>query len=123
MFTIVMGQCDEPMQNRVESANEYEDAEIENDVVALLKIIKNVMTGTNDMKYPSMQAVKAWKKLAKAWQNEEETLLDYYKRFTGLVDVYVITFLMIFSNVTTSLSISASSLCFALAHHTVPSLL
>ena len=88
VFTIVMGQCDKPMQNQVETASEYEAAEKDNDVVIVLKVIKRIATGTNDMKYPSMQAVQAWKQLARARQSDKEELLDYYKRFVGMVEVY-----------------------------------
>jgi hypothetical protein len=60
-----MGQCaDKPMQNQVETASEYEAAEVDNDIIIVLNIIKCVSTGTNDMKYPSLQALQAWKMLA-----------------------------------------------------------
>lgn len=88
VFTIVMGQCDKPTKNQVETAKEYEAAEVDNDVIAVLKIIKHVATGKNDMKYPSMQALQAWKNLARVRQYESEELLDYYKRFVNMVEVY-----------------------------------
>ena len=34
-----------------------------------------------------MQAVNAWKNLAKVWQQEDESLVDYYKRFMGMVEM------------------------------------
>jgi hypothetical protein len=52
------------MQNQVETASGYEAAEVDNDIIIVLNIIKCVLTGTNDMKYPSLQALQAWKMLA-----------------------------------------------------------
>lgn len=88
VFTIIMGQCDKAMQNQVETHKEYETVEMDNDVASILKIIKSVATGSNDMKYPSMQALQAWKKLANTRQYDNEELIDWYKRFISVVEVY-----------------------------------
>ena len=56
------------------------------DVMALLKMIQNAMCDTSDKKCPPMQAVVAWKQMLKVFQQEEEDLLNYYRRFKGLVE-------------------------------------
>ena len=44
------------------------------------------MHDTNDKKYPAMQTVVAWKQMLKVFQQKEEDLLDYHRRFKGLVE-------------------------------------
>ena len=66
--------------------NRHDKIDESADVIALLKMIKNAMYDTNDKKYPPMQAVVAWKQMLKVSQQEEEDLLDYYRRFKSLVE-------------------------------------
>lgn len=87
VFTIIVGQCDKSMKNRVESDTHYEQAELDDDVVVLLTIIKDICFDSNEKKYPPMQAVSAWKSLVLAWQGDEEELIDYYKCIIGLVEL------------------------------------
>ena len=87
VFTIIMGQCDKPMQNRVESMSAYEAAMSDNDVVALLRVIKDIAFDSDERKYPSMQVAIAWRNLVKAWPQDGEGLNDYYKQFQSLVEL------------------------------------
>jgi len=86
-FTVVFGQCDEPMKNHLESHSDYEDAVENHDVVALLRMIKDAAYDANDRKYPSLQVAKAWKNLVMCRQADKETLLAYYTRFISLVEI------------------------------------
>jgi len=86
-FTVVFGQCDEPMKNHLESHDDYEEAVEKYDVVALLRIIKDAAYDANDRKYPSLQAAKALKNLMMCRQGEKETLLAYYTRFISQVEI------------------------------------
>jgi len=86
-FTVIFGRCDEPMKSQVESHPDYEDALAEHDVVKLLRIVKDAAYDANDRKYPPLQAGRAWKNLAFCRQHEKESLLDYYTRFKGLVEI------------------------------------
>lgn len=81
-----MGQCDDPMQSQVETASEHEAAEMDNDVITVLKIIKHVATGGDGLKRPSLRALQAWKALARARQHEKEELLECYKQLVSVVD-------------------------------------
>ena len=84
---IIIGWCSKPVWNHVENAEDYKDAAIKNDVVSLLKVIKNIAFDSNEKKYPPMQAGQAWKQLCLARQQENEDLVDYYKRFVSLIEM------------------------------------
>ena len=84
VFTLALSRCDKPMRNRVESASGYLSAEGSNDVAGLLQIIKDIAFDSNEKKYLPMQAVVAWRNLAKVWQQDDEDLVDYYKMFVSL---------------------------------------
>lgn len=45
------------------------------------------MFDANDTKYPSLQAAMAWKNFAKLNQEENESLLDYYKCFNVMKEM------------------------------------
>ena len=87
VFTIIMGQCEKSMKNRVESDSCYEKMEEDNDVVALLKVIKNIAFNTSDKNYPPLQAAEAWKSLSKLYQGDTESLVDFYNRFVAMKEV------------------------------------
>ena len=87
IFNIILGQCDKAMRNRVEASQDFQQHEMDNDVVELLRTIKDIAFDSNDKKYPHMQATVAWRNLAKAWQKDNEDLNDYYKRFTSLAEL------------------------------------
>ena len=87
VYTIVYGQCDKAMQNRVEGSDGYKEIEETMDVVGLMRIIKDVAFDSNDKKYPSLQAAQALKNLMLARQHDKEDLMDYYKRFVSLTEM------------------------------------
>lgn len=86
VFSIVVGQCETSMKNRIESQAGYATAEKDRDVIALLKMIKDIAFDANDKKYPPMQAALAWGQLTKMKQKEDEGLTAYYKRFESVVE-------------------------------------
>jgi hypothetical protein len=82
VFTIVLGQCDETMRNRVETqCATFQQHEEECNVVALLDVIKECAFNSNDKQYPPRQAGMALKQLLTMHQHEDETLVAFYKRF------------------------------------------
>jgi hypothetical protein len=87
VFAVIWGQCDQTMKNRLESTAEYKKAEDTNDVVQLLRAIKDVAFDADDKKYPPLQAVVAWTNLVRAWQRDGEDLNDYYNRCASLVEL------------------------------------
>jgi hypothetical protein len=87
VFAVIWGQCDQTMRNRLESTAEYKKAEDTNDVVQLLRVIKDVAFDADDKKYPPLQAMVAWNNLVRAWQQDGEDLTQYYNRYTSLVEL------------------------------------
>ena len=87
VFTIVYGQCEKAMKNQIESQAAFASVESNMNVAGLLRLIKDVAFDSNDKKYPPMQAAWALKRLVTARQHEKEDLVDYYKRFQGLMEM------------------------------------
>ena len=72
------------MKNRVEADSSFTTIELMTYVAKLLQLTKAVAYNANDLKYPTMQAVKALKSLLTAQQHNEEHLVDCYKCFVSL---------------------------------------
>ena len=87
VFTVIMGQCSKAMHNKVEMAGNYESAEKNSDVVAVLHIIKDVSFSSDELKYPSMQAAHALRALLVGRQQGSEDLMDYYKWYVSLIEM------------------------------------
>ena len=87
VFNIILSQCDKAMRNRIEATATFQSHEQTNDVAGLLRTIKDIAFDSNEKKYPAMQAAVARQNLAKAWQQDDEDLNDYYKRFVSLVEL------------------------------------
>ena len=87
VFTTIIGQCTKAMRNRVEAAENFETAEDDSDVIILLMIIKDLAFNASDLKYPHMRAAQAWKDLVLARQQDNEDIVDYYRRFLNLVEI------------------------------------
>ena len=86
VFAFILGQCDKDMKNKLQGDSRYSDVDEETDVVTLLSMIKEAVYDAHDKKSPTLQAVVAWKQLMKAYQYDNEPVLDYYKRFKSLVE-------------------------------------
>ena len=71
VFTIILGQCEKAMKARVETTTDYKKADHNNDVKALMLIVKDIAYDSNEKKYPPMQAAQAWMNLSRAWQQTE----------------------------------------------------
>ena len=83
VFNVIIGQCEKPMKDKLESTNGFEGVESRNDVIGLLTMIKDIAFDVNDRKYVPLQAFHAWKQISNLWQKDDEAVLDYYKRFTS----------------------------------------
>ena len=91
-FIIVFGRCTKAMRNRIEKLGTFEDIERDNDVIELLKAIKQQVFDANERKHPSLRMVLAWKKLTGCRQYENEDLIDYYRRFVGMIEMVELSF-------------------------------
>jgi hypothetical protein len=86
VFSIVLGQCDEPMQNKVEGHPKFAPMEQDCDMAALLEVIKEIAFDSHDKKYLARQAANAWKQLEYCHQQEDETIVQFYQWFMETVD-------------------------------------
>jgi hypothetical protein len=86
VFAIILGQCDEPMQNKVEGHPKYAQMEQDHDVVALLEVIKENAFDSYEKQYSACQAENAWKQLAYWHLQEDKTIVQFYQQFMETVD-------------------------------------
>jgi hypothetical protein len=87
VFAIILGQCNEPMQNKVEGHLEFAQLEQDCDVAALLEVIKESAFDSHDKQYLACQAANVWKQLAYySHQQEDEKIAQFYQQFMETVD-------------------------------------
>ena len=75
------------MHNKVESMKDYSDWERDDDVIELLKALKQLSFSTVNVQYEYWTAYHSLRRVMKVIQQRNESLAGYYKRFTTLVDV------------------------------------
>ena len=78
--------CNGTMQHRIEEHPEF-DSKIQNDPIELLKAIKIVMHDPIRAKYPYASLTEALMRTLNIKQLEQESLIDYMKRFKQSRDV------------------------------------
>lgn len=85
VFRIIMGQCLDPMRNKLESLDGYKQMEKDDDVVGLLTKMQDLVYNTENNKYEywSMQAVMT--ELMDIQQGDREGLQNFTKRFLAQV--------------------------------------
>ena len=87
VFVIIKGQCTLTMKNKVESLKDYEKIEEDDDVIRLLKGLKQLAFTTVDVQYEYWTVCRSMNQVFKMKQMGEESLVAYYKRFVGMVEV------------------------------------
>jgi len=87
IFGIIMGKCHVAMRNKVESLPDFKTLEEADDVVELLKRLKELAYSTdkNQYEYWTMQATM--RKMITMRQDPKESLLGYSKRFLAQLEV------------------------------------
>jgi hypothetical protein len=103
---IFTNYCNRVMQSRVEEHPEFEK-KIENDPIALLDSIKMLMHDPIRAQYPMASMTEALTRLVNTKQLDNESFLDYLKRFKQTRDVVKVISARVFS---TSLSNKAKSI-------------
>jgi hypothetical protein len=83
---IFANYCSKAMQARIEQHPDYE-AKLKNDPIAVLEAIKTLMHNSVRAQYPIVTVIDALGRLINVRQLENESLLDYMKRFKQLRDV------------------------------------
>jgi hypothetical protein len=80
-------QCSPELKNKLEGAERYEEAKETNDIIELLKMIRNYCCQFNTLNDEYMLIVGAFKNLFFFWQKPDQANADYHKDFMALVKV------------------------------------
>ena len=82
-----MGQCTTNLKEKIESHDDFDQMEEDYDVIKLIGLIKKLSYGETDTKYVHCLVVMEIRKLATIRQKQNESLINYYKRFLNLIQV------------------------------------
>ena len=85
-YALIYERCNTTMQHRVEEHPEFEN-KIRNDPIELLKAIKVLMHDPVRARYPFASLVESLERLINMKQGEQESLIEYTKRFKQARDV------------------------------------
>ena len=75
------------MKNKVESLQGYASMEKSDDVIKLLNGLKELTFKTHEVQYGYWTICQTMRKVLTMRQQDNESLAEYYKRFTSCVDV------------------------------------
>ena len=84
-FTIILGQCNPAMINKLESLAEYKTMRKDDDVAKLMKKIKELIFVTGNEQYHYWTMILVLKTMFNLHQGNKESLLSFYKRFMNNV--------------------------------------
>ena len=84
VFAVTFGICEEWVQDLLETDEQFEQIELDFDVIRLLQLIKEIAFGKSERKYDHLETAKAVKAFARVFQQKEESLLSYRNRFVAL---------------------------------------
>lgn len=88
VFVIILGQCTLAVKNKLKSlGTDYAQLQQQVDVLGLLQAIRNIALANADIQYEHWGAAQALKKLAAVNQHNDESLPQFYKRWTNARDV------------------------------------
>ena len=77
VFRLIMGQCLVAMKNKVESLPDYQDLEDEDDVVGLLKKMKDLVCATDYVQHECWMMQSVMRKLVSMRQEPKESLANF----------------------------------------------
>lgn len=80
-FVIIKGQCTLTMKNKIESLKGYSNMETTDDVIGLLKALKELAYATHKMQYGYWTILQSVNRVLRLRQGKDESLVLYYKRF------------------------------------------
>ena len=85
VFTFILGQCEEPIMNKLESLSDYAKLEADKDVANLMKEIDKIVYSTSEKQYPMRLAASSLTDFLRMGQKDGESLDAYYNRFNDAV--------------------------------------
>lgn len=87
VFSVILGQCNDSLQAKLKSQDDWETMQESNDALKLMKSVKVWMLNTEGSRCPEVAADAAVATLYRLRQNRYESLSDYQKRFTAASEV------------------------------------
>lgn len=87
VYTVVLGQCSEPLKAKLEAQDDWETINNEHDLVKLLKSIKVWMLNQQSTKNPVVAAYGSIIAMTRVRQGRYESLIEYRKRFVAAAQV------------------------------------
>lgn len=87
VYTVVLGQCSEPLKAKLEAQDDWETINNEHNLVKLLKSIKVWMLNQQSTKNPVVAAYGSIIALTRVRQGRYESLMGYRKRFIAAAQV------------------------------------
>lgn len=87
VFTVVYGQCDEPLQAKLRGQEDWTDIFESHDLVKLMKSVKAWMINQEGSRCPVAATDASIAALYKIRQNRYESLTEYKKRFVAATEV------------------------------------
>jgi hypothetical protein len=86
-WALIYDQCSPELKNKLEGAEGYEKAKETNNIIQLLKMIRNYCCQFNTLNNEYVSIVGAFKNLFFFWQKPDQANADYHKDFMALVKV------------------------------------
>ena len=87
VFYVIKGQCTLAMRNKLESLSEYKSLDDNDDVIGLLKAIKDLTYSTTSAKYGHWNLTQCLTHAMFCRQHEQEGMPTYYKRWKTNMEV------------------------------------
>ena len=87
VFGIIMGRCHAAMRNKIESLPDYEQMEQDDDVIELLKKMKELAYSTDNNQYEYWVMQATMRKMITMKQEAKESLVGFGKRFLAQYEV------------------------------------
>jgi hypothetical protein len=86
-WALIYDQCSPELKNKLEGAEGYEKVKETNNIIQLLKMIRNYCCQFDTLNNEYMLIVGAFKNLFFFWQKPDQANADYHKDFMALVKV------------------------------------
>lgn len=87
MYQIILGQCSEPIKNKLRNDSEVTKLEQDDDVAGLLTKIKAMIFSMEDVQHPFWTAQIGLRRFTALFQGPGESPDSYYKRYLLIVKV------------------------------------
>ena len=87
VFVIIKGQCTLTMKNKIESMKGYQKIEENDDVIELLKSLKELAFTKKEAQYEFWTVNLSMRRALTMRQQNNESLAMFYKRFVNQVDI------------------------------------